>query len=70
VRYGHSLGVTSPFLADLLPVLVAQMGEAYPTLSQRHATIASVLTSEEESFFRVLDRSAPPLIVPLSCNPL
>ena len=37
VRYGYqSLGLTEPFLADLLPALADEMGEAFPELVGLH----------------------------------
>jgi alanyl-tRNA synthetase len=43
-------------LAKLLPVLIEQMGEAFGEIKERAEFVATVLTSEEESFNRTLDR--------------
>jgi len=56
VRYGKNLGFEKPFLADILPTLVAEMGEDYPELKTHQSIIADVLTQEEEGFFRTLKR--------------
>ncbi len=58
VRYGRVLGFgeDDTFMADLLPVLVAQMGEAFPELAARQEKIAEVLRGEERSFNDRLDR--------------
>jgi alanyl-tRNA synthetase len=48
--------MNKPFLAKLLPVLIEQMGEAFPEIKDRQEFVATVLTSEEESFNRTLDR--------------
>jgi len=55
-RFGRVLDMNKPFLAKLLPVLIAQMGDAYPEIKDRQEFVATVLTSEEESFNRTLDR--------------
>ncbi len=56
VRYGRMLGLQEPFLAQVLPRLVAEMGEDYPELKFSQARIAETLTVEEESFIRTLKR--------------
>ena len=55
-RFGRVLDMNKPFLAKLLPVLIEQMGEAFPEIKDRQEFVATVLTSEEESFNRTLDR--------------
>ena len=56
VRYGRQLGMEKPFLAELLPQLLAAMGEDYPELVKGQARIAEILNSEEEAFLRTLKR--------------
>ena len=56
VRYGRMLGLQKPFLADVLPRLVASMGEDFPELKAAQNRIAEVLTQEEEAFIRTLLR--------------
>jgi alanyl-tRNA synthetase len=56
VRYGKRLGVNDPFLSDLLPELISQMGGVFPELSQRAPVIKDVLREEEEKFLSTLDR--------------
>jgi alanyl-tRNA synthetase len=56
VRYGRMLGIQDPFLAKVLPRLVALMGEDYPELKASEHRIAEILTLEEESFLRTLKR--------------
>ncbi|MBS4167955.1 alanine--tRNA ligase [Parachlamydia sp. AcF125] len=56
VRYGRSLGMDTPFLAHILPRLVATMGEDYKELVQGQQRIAEILTVEEEAFLRTLRR--------------
>ncbi len=62
VRYGRQyFGMNEPFLYELVPALVAHMGDAFPELrsarnGQNEAHIQAVLKDEEESFGRTLDR--------------
>lgn len=56
VRYGKQLGQREPFLAKLLPRLVAIMGEDYPELLSAQTRIADILTLEEENFFKTLEK--------------
>ena len=55
VRHGNKLGATQPFFASLLPVLVAEMGAAYPDLPANESVITKALRAEEEQFARTLD---------------
>lgn len=56
VRYGKSLGLDRPFLGKLVPHLVAMMGEDYPELKLAEQRIVDILTTEEESFLRTLQK--------------
>jgi alanyl-tRNA synthetase len=56
VRYGRELGLHEPFLAKLVPVLVSTMSEVFPEIRTQKAEVQRVLTGEEESFLRTLDR--------------
>jgi alanyl-tRNA synthetase len=56
VRYGRMLGFEEPFLAKLLPRLLAAMGDDYPELRAAENRLAEVLTQEEEAFIRTLRR--------------
>jgi len=58
VRYGRTLGFTSDdtFLADLVPTLVAEMGDVFPELKEKQDLIASTLADEEKQFNKTLDR--------------
>ena len=55
IRHGNKLGAKEPFFAELVPELVAQMGEAYPQLVSQQSAITSALQGEEEQFARTLD---------------
>lgn len=56
VRYGRQLGFDEPFLAKILPELVAMMGPDYPELVQGQDRIAEIITLEEEGFLKTLKR--------------
>ena len=56
VRYGRTLGFNEPFFFQLVPGLIARMGDVFPELVEQQARIASVLKQEEDSFNRTLDR--------------
>ena len=55
-RFAHSLGQTAPFIYNLVPTLVANMGEAFPELQARQDYIAKVIESEEARFLKTLDK--------------
>ncbi len=55
IRHGNKLGAKDIFFAELVPALVAQMGEAYPQLVSQQSAIKSALQGEEEQFARTLD---------------
>lgn len=55
VRHGNKLGASEPFFASLVPVLVEQMGDAYPDLKANQDAIAAAIAAEEEQFARTLD---------------
>ena len=57
VRYAYTfLDQKTPFIYQLVDVLVDQMGEAYPELVAQKDLIKKVIKEEEESFLRTLDK--------------
>lgn len=55
IRYAYTfLGQKDAFIYKLVPVLVREMGEAYPELPAQQELIARVMKEEEESFLRTL----------------
>ena len=55
IRYAYTfLGQKGAFIYKLVPVLVREMGEAYPELPAQQELIARVMKEEEESFLRTL----------------
>jgi alanyl-tRNA synthetase len=61
MRHGKKLGFAEPFLCDLVDVLVAEMGEAYPELPRGRDAVVQVVRSEEERFDAVLTNGLPRL---------
>jgi alanyl-tRNA synthetase len=55
LRYGRSLGFDGVFLADVIPAVVATMGEVYPEIVQRREVVEKLLRTEEERFSRTLN---------------
>ena len=56
VRYGYTfLGQRQAFMYKLLPVLIENMGEAYPELEAQKELISKVIKEEEDSFLRTLE---------------
>ncbi|HET6183888.1 MAG TPA: alanine--tRNA ligase [Acetobacteraceae bacterium] len=56
MRHIHMMGATEPVMWRLVPVLVRQMGAAYPELGRAEALIEETLRLEETRFEAMLDR--------------
>ncbi|HEY3777159.1 MAG TPA: alanine--tRNA ligase [Rhizomicrobium sp.] len=56
MRHAHLLGAREPLLHRLLPVLVAEMGHAYPALKRAEALTSETLRIEELRFLDTLAR--------------
>ena len=56
MRHAQLLGAKDPVLWRMVPVLVEQMGKAFPELGRAEALIAEVLKLEETNFRRTLER--------------
>lgn len=55
IRHGHKLGLKETFFYKLVSTLVAEMGEAFPELTQAQNLIERALKLEEERFADTLD---------------
>src|SRR6185437_1265368 len=56
MRHAHLLGAKDPLMYRLVPVLVAEMGTAYPELKRAEALITETLKLEEVRFRETLAR--------------
>jgi len=56
IRHGYKLGQENTFFCQLVPALVAEMGDAYPELSKAQAQVEKILRLEEERFAETLDQ--------------
>ncbi|MGH7059730.1 MAG: alanine--tRNA ligase, partial [Stellaceae bacterium] len=56
MRHAHMLGCSEPLIWRLVPVLVQQMGAAFPELARAQPLIAETLRLEETNFRQTLDR--------------
>ncbi|HEX7111223.1 MAG TPA: alanine--tRNA ligase, partial [Mizugakiibacter sp.] len=55
LRHGWMLGVRGDFFWKMVAPLVEQMGEAYPELAQKRATVEQALRAEEQRFGETLE---------------
>lgn len=55
VRYAYTFSTETAFMYKLVPVLIENMGGAYPELKAQQALIEKVMKEEEESFLRTLE---------------
>ena len=55
-RYARTLGIDKPFLSELVDVVVGDLGATFPEMVQNQDRVKALLTSEEESFGRTLNR--------------
>jgi alanyl-tRNA synthetase len=57
VRYGYQvMKLQEPFLHKLVPVVVEQMGEAFPELRERRGQVEQTIAGEEADFLKTVDR--------------
>ncbi|MEG5266348.1 alanine--tRNA ligase [Pseudomonas sp. JDS28PS106] len=55
-RHGNKLGAKGSFFYQIVAALVAEMGAAFPELTQQQAHIERVLKAEEEQFAKTLEQ--------------
>jgi len=59
VRYGRqTLGAKGPFLCELVPTVVSEMGDFFPELKKNPRRVADVIRDEEVSFGRTIEQGA------------
>jgi alanyl-tRNA synthetase len=57
MRFGwEAFELREPFLYRLVPVVVEQMGEAFPELRRQPGRVADIIRREEEDFLRTIER--------------
>jgi alanyl-tRNA synthetase len=55
-RYGRKIGLTKPFIYQIVPTLSQQMSATFPELKEKLDHIQKIIKAEEESFNATLDR--------------
>jgi alanyl-tRNA synthetase len=55
-KFAREIGLKEPFLFNLVPVLVKEMGEAFPEIAQRQSFVQEVIRAEEERFGATLEQ--------------
>jgi alanine--tRNA ligase len=55
-RHGKLLGINNEFLAQLCDVVIDCSGDAYPELKEKQDYIKKVLSVEENSFYKTIDK--------------
>ncbi|MFQ5583571.1 MAG: alanine--tRNA ligase, partial [Calditrichia bacterium] len=55
-RYARKLDIGDPFIFQLVPTVVAVMGDAFPEIREKQDYVMDVIKSEEEHFNKTLDR--------------
>lgn len=55
-RHGKLLGIQGEFLAELSKSVIACSGEAYPELVDKQEYIFKILSTEENSFYKTIDK--------------
>jgi len=68
VRYGKRLGIDEPFLTSLIPIIVDEMGSAYPDLILHKSFIEKVIGTEEGRFYQTLDNGLELLKDAMACS--
>ena len=56
MRHVHILGVKNPFIYQLVPILVEEMGDIFLELKRAEESIKNIIKKEEEQFILTLER--------------
>ncbi len=67
ILFGKKLNLNAGFLTKLIPVIVEQLGTAYPELKSLESTIEKVISKEESAFNKTLERGLQ-LFDKISCK--
>lgn len=59
VLQGYEMGLRDPFLYQLVPSVVEQLGEPYPELRETVDRVASVIKGEENGFYSLVEKGIP-----------
>ncbi|MBN1830459.1 MAG: alanine--tRNA ligase, partial [Deltaproteobacteria bacterium] len=54
-RHGKLLGIARPFLNELVPLVIGDMKDAYPELTDKESYVRKVVINEEQRFMETLD---------------
>ncbi|MBN1576690.1 MAG: alanine--tRNA ligase [Chitinispirillaceae bacterium] len=55
-RFGRELCFRQPFLHTLVPIVIKEMGEAFPEIGQRGSYVEEVIAAEEQRFGATLEQ--------------
>jgi len=53
-RYGRLIGINRPFINDVIPTVIAEMGDPYTELIENRLTIEKIVEIEESSFSKTI----------------
>lgn len=62
---GREIGISSPFLSNMLPVVLKILGNTYPEITGKEQYITQILQKEEEQFHNILERGRRTFIAEL-----
>ena len=57
-RHGRLLGVTKPFLTEIVDQVIKENKDAYPELEEKREYIMKVIATEEESFNKTVEKGS------------
>lgn len=55
-RYGRLIGINRPFINDVIPTVIAEMGDPYAELIENRLTIEKIVEIEENSFGKTVQQ--------------
>ncbi|MFK7770297.1 MAG: alanine--tRNA ligase [Mariniblastus sp.] len=59
VLQGYEMGLRDPFLYQLVPCVVEQLGKPYPELRETVDRVSSVIKGEENGFYSLVEKGIP-----------